>query len=212
MRFERWRRAAAALVTLAAAGAPAAEAGRNCAISTRLEWIDVNALAPFAYGAMASEVTRTLADHGVCARVDRVPPSAMREDGEIAVILLRSMAGGGVGRRVMGATSRRDERNATVWVYFDEVASVLELPPREPEAWTAVDRFAFGRALGRVAAHEVIHALLPGRPHDRIGLMAPSFGRHALTAPALFTHPSLVADLRRPLAGVAARRSWVAAR
>jgi hypothetical protein len=181
-------------------------------MSTRLEWIDVHSLAPFAYGAMASEAARTLAAHGVCAHVDRVMPSAVREGGAIAVILLRSMAGSGVGRRVMGATRPRDGRNATVWVYFDEVASVLALPPREPEVWTAGDRLAFGRALGRVAAHEVIHALLPGRPHDRTGLMAPSFGRHALTTRALLTHPSLVADVRRARPGDATKRSWAAAR
>ncbi len=54
----------------------------------------------------------------------------MRTDGEIGVILLRSMAGSGVGRHVLGATRSRDARNATVWVYFDEVASTLGLAGR----------------------------------------------------------------------------------
>ena len=59
-----------------------------------------------------------------------------------------------------------------------------------------MERAHFGRALGRVAAHEIVHALLPDRPHDRAGLMARSLGRRELTA-AVLRAPGLLADLRR---------------
>ncbi len=213
MRVERRRAAAAVMVMAAMAGVPCAAAERECALETRLEWVDVGGLAPFAHRVMAGETARTLADHGVCAKVVLASPWSVRGRGDIGIVLLRSMAGSGVGRHVMGATRTRDPRNATVWVYFDAVASALGLAGRSPESWTAIERFEFGRALGRVAAHEVVHALLPGRPHDRVGLMTASLGRHALTVPEPFTHPGLVADMRAVApAAAGAERSWVAAR
>jgi hypothetical protein len=41
-------------------------------------------------------------------------------------------------------------------------------------------RGALSTAAGRVAAHELVHALAPGRGHAHFGLMAPRFGRDAL--------------------------------
>jgi hypothetical protein len=59
-----------------------------------------------------------------------------------------------------------------VWVFHESLRLALgldqgPLPPR--------DRDALGRALGRVVAHEVIHAIAPEAPHAGTGLM-----RHAL--------------------------------
>jgi hypothetical protein len=197
MHLERWRAASAAMAMAVATSAPAAARERECAVETRLQWLDVSDLAPFAYRAMAAEAKEILAEHGVCADLARASTGSVRTDGEIGVILLPSMGGSGVGRHVMGATRKGAARHATVWVYFDEVASALGLAGRPPDSWTPIERAGFGRALGRVAAHEVVHALLPQRPHDRLGLMAPSLGRRELTASALYTHPGLRADVRR---------------
>lgn len=196
MHLQRWRAVAAAGTIAVAAGVPAAACDRTCAVETRLQWVDVSGLALFAYPAMAREAKDILAEHGVCAEVTRVSPSSVRTPGEIGVVLLRSMGGSGVGRHVLGATRSRDPRNATVWVYLDEVASAIGLGGRPAESWSGIERAELGRALARVAAHEVVHALLPGRPHDRAGLMSPSFGRRALIA-ALSVNPELLADVRR---------------
>jgi GNAT superfamily N-acetyltransferase len=198
MHLERWRAASAAMAMAVATSAPVAALDRECAVETRLQWVDVSDLAPFAYRAMAAEAKEVLAEHGVCADLAQASTGSVRIDGEIGVILLPSMGGAGVGRHVMGATrNRAARRHATVWVYFNEVASALGLAGRPPETWTSIERATFGRALGRVAAHEVMHALLPQRPHDRLGLMAPSLGRRELTASALYAHPGLLADVRR---------------
>jgi hypothetical protein len=204
MHLERWREVSVAVAIGVVASVPAAARDAECAVKTRLQWVDVLALAPFAYGALAGEARQILADHGVCADVARASPSSVRGRVEIGVILLRTMGGSGVGRHVMGATRSRDPRNATVWVYFDEIASALGLGRRETESWSPVERLAFGRALGRVAAHEVVHALLPERPHDSSGLMAPSLGRRELVASELSAPPDLLAAVRQ--------RSWAAAR
>ena len=197
MHLERRRAVSAAMAIALAASVPAAARGRECAVETRLEWVDVSGLAPFAYPAMAVETTEALAGYGVCAEVVRASPSSVRTSEEIGVVLLRSMGGSGAGRHILGATRSRDLRNATVWVYFDAVASALGLDARPTESWSGIERAEFGRALGRVAAHEVVHALLPERPHDRGGLMSPSFGRRELTVSTLDTHPGLLADMRR---------------
>lgn len=197
MHLERWRAASAAMAMAVATSVPAAARERECAVETRLQWVDVSDLAPFAYRAMAAEAKEILAEHGVCADLARASTGSVRIDGEIGVILLPSMGGAGVGRHVMGATRKRAARHATVWVYFNEVASALGLAGRTPESWTSIERAELGRALGRVAAHEVVHALLPQRPHDRQGLMAPNLGRRELTTSALYAHPGLRADVRR---------------
>ena len=196
MHLERWKTVSAAMAIVAAASVPAAGRARECAVETRLQWVDVTGLAPFAYDAMAGEAADILAGYGVCADVSRGSPRSVRADGEIGVILLPTMGGSGVGRHVLGATRNRGARNPTVWVYFDEVAATLGLAG-PAASWSASERGALGRALGRVAAHEIVHALLPGRPHDRGGLMSARFGRRELTVAALDRHPGLRADMQR---------------
>jgi|SRR5688572_30531884 len=197
MDLGRWRAVSAAMAIAAATSVPAAGGERECSVETRLQWVDVEGLARFAYSAMAREARHVLAEHGVCAELARASPRSVRADGEIGVVLLRSMGGSGVGRHVMGATLSSYPGNATVWVYLDEVASAVGLAGRALESGSAADRAGFGRALGRVVAHEVVHTLLPERPHDSAGLMSASLGRHELTTFALGTHSGLLADMRR---------------
>ena len=212
MRFERWRRVAAAMTVAVAAAVPAAGA-ESCVIDTALHWVDVGGAVPFAYDTASAELSAVLGGHGVCADVARASPNAVRAGGAIGVILLPSLGAAGAGQRVMGAMRRGGQQTASIWVYFDEVASTLGLRGRAPQAWTPAERSRFARALGRVAAHEVIHALLPARPHDAFGLMAPSLGHDELTAPTLAADPRLIDDLRRlGPAGRAADRSWRASR
>jgi hypothetical protein len=195
MDLGRWRTAWVVMTIAASISVPAAADDGGCAVETRLHWVDVVGLAPFAYDAVAAETRRILAEHGVCAELQRATPASVRPSSEIGMVLLPTMAGSGVGRRIMGATRSRDARNATVWVYFQEVAAALGLGG-PAESWTAMERVHFSRALGRVAAHEIVHALLPDRPHDRAGLMARSLGRRELTASVLRA-PGLLADIRR---------------
>jgi hypothetical protein len=197
MDLERWRAVSAAMAIAAATSVPAAGGERECSVETRLQWVDVERLAGFAYPAMAREAEHILAEHGVCAELSRVSPRSVRANGEIGVILLRSMAGSGAGRHVMGATRSHQPGNATVWVYLEDVASAVGLAGRGLESGSGLDRAVFGRALGRVVAHEIVHTLLPERPHDSAGLMSASLGRHELTTFALRTHPGLLADVRR---------------
>lgn len=213
MHLGTWREIVALAVAWVAMTPKAAMAGPECAVETRLQWIDVLAVAPFAYRAMADEAAAMLARHGVCAAIVPAAASAVRTRDEIGVVLLRSMGAAGAGQRVMGAVRHTANGTASVWVYFDEVASALGLGGRDPAVWTAVERSDFARALGRVTAHEVLHALLPGRPHDPSGLMAASLSRTALTRLSLSGDRELLAAVRRATpSGTHANRSWALAR
>lgn len=62
----------------------------------------------------------------------------------------------------------------------------------------------YGRALARVAAHEIFHALTESADHDEDGLMKPAFDRLDLCSRKLELLPSSLARLDRAL-GIAFR-------
>ncbi|HVR70479.1 MAG TPA: hypothetical protein VMT87_06495, partial [Vicinamibacteria bacterium] len=62
-------------------------------------------------------------------------------------------------------------------------------------------RREFGMALGRVVAHELVHALAPQRPHVKGGLMAERMGRALLLAPDLAIETATSEALRAAVRG-----------
>lgn len=57
----------------------------------------------------------------------------------------------------------------------------------------------FGKALARVASHEIVHALTESVEHDEVGLMKPAFDRHDLCSAKLRLTPATIARLDRSL-------------
>ena len=79
----------------------------------------------------------------------------------------------------------------TSWVYLDRVRGALGDPGRrEPDALVA-------RALGRVIAHELVHALAPETPHARHGLMSERLSPSALRGVSLALDASSRSALQR---------------
>ena len=80
-------------------------------------------------------------------------------------------------RGVMGLVIRDQQPLRAVWVFRDAVRDTLGARPE--------DRGAAGplldRALARVAAHEVVHAVAPDAPHAPKGLMRHALSRQFLT-------------------------------
>ena len=85
---------------------------------------------------------------------------------------------------VMGQVPQDSSVRPVVWVYLDGVKAALGLDGsvRRGHASRQASR-AIATAVGRVAAHEVIHALAPYQPHAAHGLMRSSLGRTALLGP-----------------------------
>jgi hypothetical protein len=109
----------------------------------------------------------------------KVPATpAVHQGQEIVVVALPKDA---LNRtRLMGATARG---SSTVWVYCSEVAGTLGLDPRTPGSAPLLSQ-----AVGRVVAHEIVHALAPALPHAVQGLMASRW------APSRLLDPILEAD------------------
>jgi hypothetical protein len=178
---------------LALLAAPLAQAGPRPPEPLKLVWLDVVGVAAFAYEGASEEAARVLADHGLAVAWARGGRDTVRADDEIGVVILPRSASAR-GRNVMGATVRTAGA-ATVWAHVEETADAVALP-RRPATWSGGERRRFAQALGRVIAHEVVHALLPGRPHDEGGLMAARLDRKALSAGSVRVDPRLAHALR----------------
>ena len=96
---------------------------------------------------------------------------------EVPVILLaRDPNKERAGERVMGLVRRDQQPQRAVWLFMDGVRFALGHPtPGSGEADGAM-----ARALARVAAHEIVHAVAPEEPHASEGLMRHSLDKRFL--------------------------------
>ena len=164
--------------------------------AVRLAWVDPTGAAASVYELAHTEASAVLAEAGLEVSWRRVPPSTVLEPEEIAVVILPGGSARSRGtHRVMGATQTGDDAVAAVWVYASEVRDVLGLSGRSSAPLTPRGQALLGQALGRVAAHEIVHALLPRQPHAHSGLMSADIERSALLGP----RPQMDASTRAAL-------------
>jgi hypothetical protein len=114
------------------------------------------------------------------------------------------------GRSILGLVPGGDAgAPSAVWIFAEPTRATLGLPARaRPDA---VDRALLARALGRVAAHEVVHALAPQLPHAVAGLMRNSLSREDLLGPLPAVSEGSLRAVRLSLAPAPARVSAPAA-
>lgn len=175
--------ASAAAVPLAPHAAAAGPASLPEAIG--FVWIDAGAAAPGTERSAREETLKLMRDMGVRAswRTGRTGEDA--QPGELRVILLDRGAVDRSGSPVLGSTPSQFEGQPFFWVHVPSVRGALGLDPRRAVGPAELrDRHMLGIALGRVIAHETVHALAPGIPHSE-GLMAPLLKRRDLTARSL---------------------------
>jgi hypothetical protein len=143
----------------------------------------MDSVVPFAYGSMAAETRSILGALGVEIDWTRARPGDTSRD-EMRVILLNSDAArAGLSPRTMGAAVPHEPRARSVWVYYPNLTRALGLNRINLRAWSVPQRYLFARALGRVVAHELVHALLPDQPHTQEGLMSRSLDTKMLLSP-----------------------------
>ena len=82
--------------------------------------------------------------------------------------------------RVLGLVVPDQEPQRAVWAFLENLRTALGLGrhPRDPQ-----EAEALARALGRVVAHEVIHAIAPEAPHAGEGLMRHALDKRFLVGP-----------------------------
>jgi hypothetical protein len=171
---------AASLVVLAVAGraataAPGADLARERPV-VRAVWVDVSGTVDG--HAAVREAIRLFATMGVRLEMRVAPPGTSIDPAtEIQVVGVPSDKA----RRAdspLGSTTSGGARVA--WVNCGRVRELLR-----PHGGRVREGAALATAVGRVAAHELVHALVPERGHAGSGLMAPRFGPDALESAAL---------------------------
>jgi hypothetical protein len=181
-----------ALCAAAAAGAAEPEM-----LPLQFVWIDLSSDSTLAYDAARAEAGDVLRAAGVDSQWRRGTAAEVRRDDEVAIVVLPTLEPHSrEGHRILGAALKDTTQAPVVWVYAPEVQAALGLARRPASSWTSAERLALGRAIGRVAAHEVVHVLLPGRPHAPSGLMSARLDRTALQSQRLRVDARTAAALR----------------
>ena len=189
-------------------GAATAPVGRPTPISVpddaprrglRLVWDDpAGAAGRWGDGARA-ETARLFKAMGIPATWRESSAGEALNDEEIAVILLDRDARADRSGLILGATPEHFAGAPFVWVHVPSVREVLGMGGRDPWSLELPDGYALGIALGRVIAHEIVHAVTPATPHGH-GLMASRLTRRDLTAATLEVPPDVTATVRSILA------------
>jgi hypothetical protein len=193
--------AAFPLVAAYARSASAEELARVPAPRLRVVWIDVLDSAPFAFPNATREASAILASAGVETEWTHGEASTVTDGDELKVVLMGGPARGAhLPERVMGG-ARRGAQSQTAWIYLSNVIWALGLQDRGSRGYSAREQEEIARALGRVVAHELVHAVAPDIPHSRTGLMADTMGRSLLLQRTLSLAPAEQAALRAGVAG-----------
>lgn len=147
----------------------------------RLVWIDPTGVASGVDAPARAEAERLLRAMGLRVSWRRGKPREEARAGEVRVILLDRAAARDRRTPVLGATPPRPEEAPLVWVHVPGVRAVIGLPHRAAMVVlppSSARALAF--ALGRVVAHETVHAVAPWVRHGA-GLMSATLTRRQLT-------------------------------
>lgn len=179
--------------------APKAEA-RVTPAEVRLVWTDPSGAAAGLEPLARAEAEGLLRAMGVPVAWRRGDARELSRKGEVRVILLDRPATREHGVPVLGATPPAFAVAPYVWVHLPGLRSSLGLVPgqvvrRDP--WAAR---SLGVAVGRVIAHELVHALAPSVPHGT-GLMSSGLTRRQLTAPRIPIDPEVALALQAAVRG-----------
>lgn len=167
--------------------------------SARLVWVDPTGVAVGVEARARDEVVSLMRRMGIDVRWRRWRDGENDDPAEIRVILLDRGATRAPGVPILGATPRSVDAPRFLWVHVPSVRAMLGFAPN---GWTGghpVSTRALAQALGRVVAHELVHALAPSVPHG-VGLMSASLTRRQLTGGSLPVEPEVALAVRAALA------------
>jgi hypothetical protein len=168
----------------------------------RLAWLDVTGVAEGADWIARTEARDILEKAGFDVAWRRGSDGEESRPGEIRIILVDRLMVDRVSRRpVLGATPVGFHEHPFLWIHVPSVRATLGLPLRAPShTLKARARRNLGVALGRVVAHEIVHALAPSVPHGR-ELMAETLTLTQLTRANLRVDASAILAIHEGLQG-----------
>jgi len=149
-----------------------------------LLWFDPTGVLPGGFETARAEVASVFRGIGVhvqwtvgelgtsygAARIPEVPVILLPDDPD------RTRAQ----RRVMGLVMRDQQPTRVIWVFLRSVRWTLGHDLRRARPIGGRETRELARAVARVVAHELVHAIAPGEPHARGGIMSHALGRHLL--------------------------------
>jgi hypothetical protein len=190
---------------------------RAAAPPLSLVWIDPDGAATGLESLARAEAVNLLREMGVAAswRIGHAG-GPLCCAGEIQFIFLDRTVERQPNTHVLGATRVLAEGFRVVWIHVAGVQSALGFGRRPAPARPLDETRALAIAVGRIVAHEAVHALAPSVRHGT-GLMAPVLRPRQLTALSITIEPEVrlavqaavrgEASLLHPEAGVVAATS-----
>lgn len=213
-----WAAALAPLGTAAGEREPSRDQRRLSLVSPGgpgtlfLEWLDVGSATSGVDGIARSETRSILKGAGVDVVWRQGNVRDASRPGEIRIILVdRLRVKPTTGAPILGAAPSRLREQPFVWVHVKSVRAALGLGVTGPAQNLPVSsRRDLGVALGRVIAHEVVHALAPDVEHSK-ELMSESLQPTELTGPRLRVEPEVAVAVQAALGRGVARPGPVVA-
>lgn len=152
--------------------------------AAQIVWIDMARTPEVAERVAQEEAGQLLGRLGLTVRWRHGAPADVLKNGEFAVVLLPRDRAPRPGTFVLGACNAQST-SPRAWVFLASLQWALGLSSLDNPA----DGVRLGTALGRIVAHEVVHALAPHLEHAHFGLMAPRLDRTALLQPQMAIDP-----------------------
>jgi hypothetical protein len=196
------QRVAAAVLSLLAAPL-AAEPLREDASAPALTlvWYDPTGIAWGTELVARAEAAALLRRLGASVSWRRGASRDVSGNDEVWVILVDAGPPQPTGALVLGAARKRPSAVRTLWVRVPNVRAAAGVAPGRPlRVLPPGEQRVVAVALGRVIAHEVVHALVPSLPHGT-GLMSGSLTRRQLTAGSIAVEPEAILAFRAALRG-----------
>ncbi len=140
-------------------------------------WHDAHRLYPGTHGGVASEVASLFGPLELemhWQKAKRYDPRLDERTVLVRIVLTPSDPSGpgwGLGEDVMGAVLPGDGRARSVYIFYNTLVRGLKMKSQEGRHPDLNERKLLTKALGRVVAHEMIHAVAPTVGHEKRGLM-----------------------------------------
>jgi len=152
-------------------------------------WADPDRLLRFGFESMAEEVVEIFEDAGIEVewRKSVRGLDAARSIPIIVHLTSSSSETWRLRQHTMGLMIPRPRSGLrrVIRVFFDEILRTLALEFDNSRMPSARETMLLARGLGRVVAHEIVHAVAPDAPHAATGLMQLQLNRAHLQMPSL---------------------------
>jgi len=194
-------RAAVAVLSLAAVPVAGEVDAEHASPVLRLVWVDPTDVAAGSELAARAEAEALLSGMGVAVSWRRGSAGELMQKNEVWVILVGEGPGAASDTLVLGSTRKSGSVAPAVWVRVPNVRRAVGVP-RGPSLFGLfpIERRLVAVALGRVIAHEVVHAVAPSVPHGT-GLTSANLTRRQLRAPTIPVEPEVAFAVQAALRG-----------